>query len=181
MDRRDGFELLLGLGLLAGAAWATEVLVTRLVESAAEASAINAMIPPAAEALRTLRDALAQAGIMTRVGSTRRTAAEQAAALASGHSSTSHSWHLLGRAVDLYPFDPLTGQPDMDGRNDGLFQQMHAIASSLGWTGLAYNADGTRRLLTNAAGQKYWDGGHLQWTEGMTFADAQEADAEKYA
>ena len=94
MDRRDGFELVLGLGLIAGAAWATERLVSRLLESAAETASINALIPPAAAALRNLRDALAQAGINTRVGSTRRTTAEQAAALASGHSSTTHSWHL---------------------------------------------------------------------------------------
>lgn len=181
MDRRDGFELVLGLGLIAGAAWATERLVSRLLESAAETASINALIPPAAAALRNLRDALAQAGINTRVGSTRRTTAEQAAALASGHSSTTHSWHLLGRAVDLYPFDPLTGQLDLAGKNTGLYRKMHQIAAMGGWEGLAFNADGSRRLLINGAGQKYWDGGHLQFTQGMTFAQAQASDAGKYA
>ena len=79
---------------------------------------------------------------------------------------TPTSPHSLGRAVDLYPIDPATGKWDRNVNRLDLYQAMHAAAKSLGWRGLAFEADGvTKKYLTNSKGKKIWDGGHLEWRE----------------
>lgn len=113
-------------------------------------------------ALRALLGALAQAGIRVKVGSTGRSELEQARQMAAGRSATMQSAHRRGQAVDLYPIDPTTGFPDYAGRRLELYQRMHEIAARLGWRGLAFNPDGSRRYLQTARG-RIWDGGHLEW------------------
>lgn len=121
------------------------------------------LVPPARTALETLVRALRAAGIRVKVGQTGRTLEQQARAADAGRSGTYSGQHQRGRAVDLYPIDPDTGFPDYAGRNVELFRRMHAIASSFGWTGLAFNADGSPRYLTAPDGRRFWDGGHLEW------------------
>ncbi|HEU0081852.1 MAG TPA: hypothetical protein VFQ87_03195 [Bradyrhizobium sp.] len=103
-------------------------------------------------------------GVRVHVGQTRRTSAQEKANYEAGKTSANltHSWHELGRAVDLYPIDPDTGKPDMDGRRVDLFRTMHDRAKLMGWHGIAFNDDGTKKILTNAKKQKIWDGGHLE-------------------
>lgn len=139
----------------------------------------QALIPSARAALDSLRLELEQQhGIKTFVGSTRRTPAEQAVKVEANLSTTNNSWHLLGRAVDLYPIDPKTGQWDSAGRTwDTLFRKMHELAPRHGWRGLAFNPDGSRRYLVMRDGSRKWDGPHLEFPEGMTFAQAQRKGA----
>lgn len=132
------------------------------------------LLPQVQRALQQLQDALRAEGIDTYIGSTKRTEAQQAAVLAKGTSSTKNSWHLLRRAVDLYPRDPKTKQPDLNGKNVALFKRMHDLAVKFGWRGLAFNPDGSKRYITTSKG-KVWDGGHLEFPEGMTFAQAAKA------
>jgi hypothetical protein len=134
------------------------------------------LIPTAQLALERTRAELEQDwGIRTYVGSTRRNPDEQAKIVAKGNSATQKSWHLLGRAVDLYPYDPDTGKPDLAGKHVDLFRTMQEVGAGYGWTNIAFNPDGSKRLITttkNGKQVKVWDGGHMQFTEGMTFAQA---------
>lgn len=112
-----------------------------------------------------LKQILAGMGIQLFTGSTRRSEAEQQANVEKGVSSTSISWHLVGRAVDAYPIDPATGKPDLNGRRGDLFRIMHQQWARLGGRGLAYlpYPNGPVRQLTNNQGRRYWDGGHLEF------------------
>jgi hypothetical protein len=130
------------------------------------------LIPAARDALDALRRDLEENhGVKTFVGSTLRTATEQAVLVKGKASDTNQSWHLLGRAVDLYPINPDTGKPDLDGRRGELFLKMHQVAVGHGWRGIAYSdlETGRRKYLKNGN----WDGGHLEFPEGMTWAQAQ--------
>lgn len=115
--------------------------------------------------LQALIIALRAQGIAVFIGSTLRDSAAQAQAYDAGNSSNKVSWHQLGRAVDLYPIDPATGSPDRNGRNLDLFRAMHETAAQAGWRGLAFNDDGSKRLITNKYGKKVWDGAHLEWRD----------------
>jgi hypothetical protein len=120
--------------------------------------------PETRERYLQLKSILAGRGISLYTGSTRRTPAEQQKALDSGNSATSISWHMTGRAVDAYPIDPATGQPDLKAKRPDLFRIMHQVWASLGGQGLAYlpYPDGPNRIITGAKG-RIWDGGHLEW------------------
>lgn len=130
------------------------------------------LIPPAQVALAHLQAELSDRyGIDTYVGSVRRTPKQQAGNVAKGVSATQHSWHLLDRAVDLYPLLD-DGKPDLNGKLwDTAFRRMHIVAAQFGWRGLAFNTDGTRRYITTTKG-KVWDGGHIEFPEGMTWEQA---------
>jgi hypothetical protein len=127
----------------------------------------------ARDAYDALVAAAAARGIEIFLASAGRSPDEQKAALAAGASSTSHSWHLLGLAVDYYVRDPETGKWDKDGRQEELYRTVALeLAAPLGWGNLAFNADGSPRYLTNAQGKRYRDIGHLQLTGGRTWAQA---------
>jgi len=120
--------------------------------------------PDAEAAFRGLIAQLAADGLSVKVGQTLRTPAQEKAAIDSGHSAVkTHSWHEIGRAADLYPIDPDTGSADLDGVRLDLFAQMHTTAVGLGFRSIAFNADGSKHLITNSAGKLIWDGGHLEW------------------
>lgn len=138
-------------------------------ETSTEKKRIEGLVPSAQQALRELRERLSAIGIRTLVGQTLRNVSEQNAVVSSGNSATKNSWHLVGRGVDLYPYDG--DKPDLNGKRIDLFRTMHAEASKLGWRGLAFNPDGSKRYITTNKG-KVWDGGHLEFPEGMTFAQA---------
>ena len=112
-------------------------------------------------ALAALLGALAAAGIRVKIGSAGRSQAAQRAAFEAGKSGTLKSLHTVGRAVDLYPIGA-DGLPDFAGRDVELFRRMHHIAAGLGWHGIAFNADGSRRYIETPRGS-VWDGGHLEW------------------
>jgi type II secretory pathway pseudopilin PulG len=161
--------------LVVGAFAAPKVI--EVVRSKTEANRLAGLLPNVRAALeRTRRDLDAQ-GIKTLVGETLRDAAMQADRVAGGKSATVNSWHLLGRAIDLYPYGP-DGKADLAGKYIDRFRVMHQIATRHGFRGLAFNADGTQRYITTSAG-KIWDGGHIEFPEGMTFAQAANQQANK--
>lgn len=125
---------------------------------------IQQMQPDAAAAVYALVQNLSDQGISVHVGQTLRTAAAEKKAIADGKSAeTTYSWHEIGRAVDMYPIDPNTGKPDMDGVRDDLFQKMVAAALPLGFRSLAYEADGVTRHYIQTSKGPVWDGGHLEY------------------
>jgi hypothetical protein len=127
-----------------------------------------AQLQPEVQAeFRSLLADWSQAGILVDVGQTLRTAAQEKSLVEMGRTSKNLkvSWHQLGRAVDVYPVDPDTGVGDRDGKHLDRFRLMHAIAERRGWRSLAFNADGSKRLIENANGKLIWDGGHIEWRE----------------
>jgi hypothetical protein len=120
------------------------------------------------------------------VVSTRRSADEQAAKVEAGLSATRQSWHLLGRGIDVQ-----TGRADEDGdlqwdpegRDLDSYRKLQQVMGKYGFrgtpNGAAFNADGSVRKFANASGKQISDIGHLEWTEGMTFAQAQAKDAKE--
>lgn len=143
-----------------------------------EESRLSQLEPETEQMVRQLLQNLANAGMMVEVGSTLRTQAQEKAAIASGHSAVkTHSWHEIGRAVDLYPYDPNTGQPDMNGKNDALFIQMQQAAVDLGFHQIAYDSNWNRKYLSNGV----WDGGHMEWHGPYaTIADAVASEGGNY-
>lgn len=168
---RKFYIFLVAAAVVAGAYWLRGADFVAFLTSGREQARIDRLLPQVQRALFDLRSALAAEGIETFVDQTARTADEQAALVAKGVSSTERSWHRLKRAVDLYPRNAL-GQPDMKGSDVEKFRRMHELAPQFGFRGLAFNPDGSKRYLTNKDGQKYWDGGHLEFPEGMTWAEA---------
>lgn len=158
--------LLLILIVLLLAAGGGAVVVVRKSAGAKEEARLSALLPQVRGALEGLRARLAAEGIRTFVGETVRDESEQAARVASGNSATNKSWHRLRRAVDLYPYDG--AKVDLAGKRVDLFRRMHDVAKSFGFRGLAFNLDGTKRYITTKKG-KVWDGGHLEFPEGMAW------------
>jgi hypothetical protein len=132
--------------------------------TSSEVERMEQLEPETQSRLRDLILALGVKGIRVFVGQTHRTAAQEKANIAAGKTSANltHSWHELRRAVDLYPYDPDTNKPDLDGRRVDLFRAMHDEAKAIGFHGIAFNDDGSKKLLTNAKGKRIWDGGHLE-------------------
>jgi len=126
-----------------------------------------------------IAEALA-AGIRLHIGQTLRTPAEEKAVIAGGKSAVkTHSWHELGRAVDLYP--DYAGRPDYDAVDLESYRRFHSIATTLGFRSLAFNDDGTKHLITNAQGKKIWDGGHVEWRSPYgSIAEAVAAEGSAY-
>lgn len=166
--------IVLAVLLLGGGVVAVKVATTQT-----EAQKLATLLPQVRAAFERLRSRLAAQGIKLLVGQTRRTADQQAAVVASGNSATNNSWHLLGRAIDVYVYGP-DGKPDMDGKHVDLYRKLHAEAAKEGFRGLAFNADGTKRYITTNKGP-VWDGGHIEFPEGMTFAAAAKAAGVKVA
>lgn len=149
--------------------------VNTVVSNATETLRISSLVPSAQSALADLRATLeTKYNLRTFVGQTIRTATQEKELIESGKTSgtLTHSWHEVGRAIDLYPYNPDTNRPDMDGSRVDLFRIMHNEAANQGWRGIAFNPDGSKRLITNSKGKKIWDGGHLEWREGLTWDEA---------
>lgn len=175
MSKRAWIVLIVLVLLLGGGVVAVKVATTQT-----EAQKLAALLPQVRAAFERLRSRLAAQGIRLLVGQTRRTADQQAAIYAAGNSGTTKSWHLLGRAVDVYVYGP-DGKPDMDGRHVELYRKLHTEAAREGFRGLAFNADGSKRYITNAQGKPVWDAGHIEFPEGMTWAAAAKAAGVKVA
>lgn len=153
-----------------------------------EEGRIAKLQPEVQAQLRALLGDLYSAGVPVEVGATLRTSAREKALIAEGKTSASLtvSWHQLGRAVDMYPIDN-DGYVVRELRKDrlevdiALFRRMHEIAKANGWRGIAFNDDGTRHFITNSAGKKVWDGGHIEWRSPYdTIAQAVAAEGAQY-
>jgi hypothetical protein len=156
--------------LLAGGA---VVAVRKLSES--EATRLAKLQPDVRDRVQQLREAAAAEGIETFVGSTKRSDDEQAAKLAAGLSTTSNSWHELGRALELYVMAPDSAgklQPDFGvkmGTADK-YRRLHKLSKRFGGNGIPYTgedggapftADGKPAKLSNGI----WDVGHIEFRQ----------------
>lgn len=151
---------------------ANSVVDTFVVLTSTEEMRLSQLEPETQAKVRELLAVLQDHGITVQVGQTLRSPAQEKAAIDSGHSGVkSKSWHESGRAVDLYPIDPDSLQPDMDGRNNELFLRMQQLAVDMGFHQIAYDTDTwQRKYITNNAGNKIWDGGHIEWRGGYVSA-----------
>lgn len=145
-------------------------VVALRVLSKSESARKALLLPQVQSALERLQERLAARGVQTFIGSTRRSEDEQAAKYAAGLSATTKSWHLLGRALELYAV--VDGEPDTSGKREDLIRIIHDEAPHEGFRGIAYNADGTKHYIKNASGKPVWDANHLEYPEGMTWAQA---------
>lgn len=138
--------------------------VTTLTTS--EETRISQLEPETQRQVRMLITTLAtEYGIDVHAGQTLRTSAQEKANVDAGKTAASlkYSWHELGRAIDIYPL--LDGEIDYDAKNLDAYRKLHEVAVNMGFRSLAFNADGTKHLITNAKGKKIWDGGHIEWRD----------------
>jgi hypothetical protein len=142
-----------------------------------EKSRLDMLQPHVRSRVEELIRRMAEKGIKLYVGSTKRTREKQAKIVSAGRSAAPVSWHLLGRAVDIYPVDPVTGKPDTSGKNINLFKTMMKEAEALGFRQLAFKPDGSKLYIMGAKGE-FWDAGHIEYRDGMTIAQA--AQREKH-
>ncbi len=158
-DPLVGWIFLLGASLLAGYA---------VIPTLAEKIRINKLAPDVRQVYLQWLARMQDLGIKIHTGQTLRNLSQQQRLVAMGRSGTLNSWHLSGRAIDAYPYDPVTGEIDRAGKNQDLFRIMHQEWAALGGHGLAYRPypDGPiRRITTTKDGvqRKVWDGGHLEY------------------
>lgn len=180
--------VLLALVVLGGGA--AVVVVRKLGES--EAARLAKLQANVRTAVEQLREAAADEGIETFVGSTVRSEDEQAAKVAAGLSTTDKSWHRLGRALELYVMAPDANgklQPDMAVKQPGTqekYRRLHQLSKRFGFNGIPYTgegggapftADGKPAKLSNGV----WDVGHLEFRKGQTWAQAAAAQGIKVA
>lgn len=157
------FVLLIGSGV-----------AQQLVTSAAELVRLSGLIPPVRVALQKVRQRLIDRGIRTAIRSTRRTQAQQDQKVAEQKSDTANSYHLLGRAVDMYVFGP-DGELDLAGKHENLYRIMHQEGAKDGFTNISFSTDYTKPVYLKSGAR---DLAHMQWTEGLSFAQAKERNKE---
>lgn len=162
------------VALIMAGGWAGVATVRKL--GLTEKARIDALEPDTRRRYLELRKRMAaKYGIQLRTGQTRRTQDQQNALVAKGLSATKQGWHLVGRAIDVYPIDKKTGQPDTKGLNVDAFRKMHLEADALGFRGIAFSPDGSKRYITTSKG-KVWDAGHIEYRgEFRTVAEAAKA------
>jgi hypothetical protein len=149
--------------------------------TSSEESRLEQLEPVTQEQVRALISTLAGQGIAVHVGQTLRTAAQEKDAQDSGHTSASlvTSWHQIGRAVDLYPLDD-AGKVDYSGTNLDAIRAIADTAESMGFRQLAFNADGSKRIIQGSKGP-IWDSGHIEWRAPYgSIAEAVAAEGANY-
>lgn len=131
------------------------------------ASKLSALEPTTREMYQQLEVELGRQGIQLQLGRTVSTVEQEKEYARQGKSSIASgiTWHLIGRALDAYPFDPVTRAPDMKGKRIDLYRAMHRIWARLGGIGLAFDnyPEGPVRVLQTGDGRKYVDLGHLEY------------------
>jgi hypothetical protein len=176
MNRRYVLVVIVLLLLLGGAYVATR----KLGES--EETRRARLLPQVRAAFDALRAELSAVhGIELVLVSTRRTEDEQAAKVAAGLSATNNSWHLLGRALDVQTARPNAAGKfisDPDGKDVASYKTLHQVASRHGFRGVPqgspFDSKGSKAYIETKNG-KVWDVGHLEFPQGMTFAQAKAA------
>ena len=146
---------------------------TKVVMKYIENKRLDELLPEVKEAFQKGYAECEAEGIKLQIGRTFASQDEQNA-VNPANTGTSNSWHTLRRAVDVLCFGP-DGTLDSAGKFwDTTYRRMHEIFAKYGFTNIAFNSDGTKRYITTKAGTKTWDGGHLQFTSGMTYAQARD-------
>jgi hypothetical protein len=181
-----------GLALGAGVFWWLHrdepgALLDKLADAvvtltSSEADRLEQLEPVTQEQVRGLVAELERQGVGIYIGQTLRSSAQEKALVDAGRTAGSLkiSWHQLGRAVDLYPLDA-DGKPDRTGTNLEAIRAIASTAEALGFRQLAFNADGSKHLLTNAEGRKIWDSGHVEWRAPYdSIAAAVSAEGERF-
>ncbi len=117
------------------------------------------------------------------VVSTRRNQEQQDAKVAAGLSVNKTSWHQLDRGIDVQTARKNAAGKlvaDPDGKDLPSYRKLHEVMKKHGFqgtpNGAAFNADGTVRKFKNGSGKEISDIGHLEFTEGLTLAQAIAAD-----
>lgn len=147
-------------------------------------SRLEQMQADAQNETRILIQNLANIGINVKVGQTLRTDAAEKTLIADGATAGDlvTSWHEIGRAVDLYPLDD-DGDAILNPTDDQL-PLFHAIAdnaNALGFRSIAFNDDGTKRIIINSQGKGVWDGGHIEWRQPYSsISEAVAAEGAQY-
>ena len=147
--------------------------------SKTEEAKLAELEPETQSRVRQLLARLEARGFRYYVGSAVRDLIDQAAALADGKSDVKVGWHQLARAVDIYSYDPVAHEIDLNGRNEDFYRALHEEAYELGLWGLAYRPypSGPKHFLSSGA----WDGGHVEFHGPYaTLAEAISAEGEKY-
>lgn len=149
--------------------------------TSSEETRLSQLEPETQAAARQLIANVAAKGVRLHVGQTLRTTAQEKAVIDAGKSAVkSHSWHEIGRAVDMYPDDGF-GSPDYNPTDLAFYHMMTDEAAALGFRSLAFNDDGSKMLITNSKGKKIWDGGHLEYRAPYgTIAEAVAAEGPAY-
>ena len=169
-------RLIIAIVLLVLLTGTSYVVITKVVPTVSRELRLSGLLPHVRAAFEALEnDLLNNHHIRLHVGSTVRNETEQSKLVNSGNSATNHSWHLLRRAIDTYPIVEASGKPDINGTHLELYKTLHNVAPKYGFRGLAFNPDGTKRYITGKKG-KVWDGGHLEYPDGMTWAQAAAKD-----
>lgn len=161
--------------LLAGAVAAPKV--AKVVTTLSEKGRIDALEPGTRAAYLKFVARMESLGFGVRTAETVRSQARQDSL--GGQSGNEFSWHQLGRAIDMYPI--INGKVDVDGKDLGVYRIFHKEAEKLGFRSLAFNPDGSKRLITNRNGQKIWDGGHIEFRGPYATLAAARAAEEKKA
>jgi hypothetical protein len=170
MDRR-AIYIIVAIVVLLALAGGAAVVVRKLSET--EASRRQLLEPDVRDAVDALRAAAAAEGIETMIGSTRRTADEQAAKVAAGLSATKNSWHTVGRALELYVMspaptakDPKKLSADVNGKEVQKYRRLHELAKRFGGRGIPggqpFTATGEKAYITTNGG-KVWDVAHIEF------------------
>lgn len=131
----------------------------------AEERRLGGLVPSAQIALQRLRLQLHRNGIETFVGQTRQDQATAEEMFSTGRSATRTSWHLVGRAVDLYVV--VGGQVDFSGRYKAVYERLGAVARAMGWRWL-----GTGTITNRETGATFTDPAHVEFREGLTWTQA---------
>lgn len=148
--------------------------------SETEEARLARLRPEVRAAFEGLRARMAAQGVQLYVISTRRTEDEEAEKVAEKKSTTLNSFHLLGRAIDfnVQIKDPATGKvrSDNTGTDVETYRQVQAAARGFGFRGIPngspFKPDGSKAYLSSGA----WDVFHLEYTDGLTFAQAKLRD-----
>lgn len=137
------------------------------------------MTPGELARLGTLRDpcrvrvlavlaAMIARGFDPYVGQSRRTRAQQLAAIERGTTSVGQvwSWHHLDLAVDIRRRLPGGGPDPTTSGPEDFWRALYEEASRRDLRCLAYKpGPGWRKLLIGPPGRKIWDAGHLEYRE----------------
>jgi len=138
--------------------------------TAEEEARLRLCHPDAETRFRAIGLAMWRRGLPVFVGETGRSDAEQADAVASGHSSEhqTKSWHTLkppigARACDFRKRLP-GDHADPTTHDEAFFRALYDEATITGCRSLAFHADGSKFLIHTLHGD-VWDAGHVEYRE----------------
>lgn len=125
------------------------------------------LLPHVRERVEALIAACEARGVRLMVGNTARNAAKQLEHVKAGRAATVKSWHLLGRAADLYVLHGKVA--DTKATDRASYAIMHEEARRLGFRVFGF------RVLRKRDGRTFTDPYHVEWRDGMTWDEAARA------